>query len=276
MKKILFPTDFSENAQNAYVYALHLAKKLHASITTVHSYLPVHVPAEVMHHTVTDLTELHELSEMDNYQQAAQKMHQSAVKEHLENIEVNHQMEQGSMVDVVLQAVVSESPDLIIMGTKGASGLFGKIIGSNTAAIIGSAPVPVLAIPENAQYHPIQKMVLATNFEELQESAIAKAIEYARVLDAELHCVHVNVAHNPFLSERMSKLCSTFMNTPKLSFEVIDASDILIGIDRYIQEKGMDMLVMQTHRRTFFQKIFNTSYTRQMAFHVNIPLLAFK
>ena len=39
MKNILFPTDFSENAKKAYIYALHIAEQLGASITTLHVYV---------------------------------------------------------------------------------------------------------------------------------------------------------------------------------------------------------------------------------------------
>jgi nucleotide-binding universal stress UspA family protein len=42
MKKILFPTDFSETSNNAFVYALQLAKNIDAEVVTLHVYeLPV-------------------------------------------------------------------------------------------------------------------------------------------------------------------------------------------------------------------------------------------
>jgi len=62
MKKILFPTDFSENSKNAFVFALHLAKSIHAEIITLHVYqypqvnymeIPVYLPEM---YEVTDLT----------------------------------------------------------------------------------------------------------------------------------------------------------------------------------------------------------------------------
>ena len=40
MKKILFPTDFSDTANRAFLYALHLAERLSASIVTYHIFLP--------------------------------------------------------------------------------------------------------------------------------------------------------------------------------------------------------------------------------------------
>ncbi len=283
MKKILFPTDFSANAQNAYSYALHLAEKLDANITTLHAYLPIHVPANVMASTVGELTEMQKMEEWSRYEKAAKEMHEKAVERGLEKVEVNHVMEEGSAIEVIKKVAMDEKADLIVMGTKGASGIIGSLIGSNTATMIEEADIPVLAIPHNAKYHPIQKMAIATDFENLEENAILKAIEYAELFDAELHCIHVNVAHNPLLGERMAKLCSSFADTPKLSFEIIDTEDnlssvedVLEAIDKYVNEKNMDMLVMQTHKRTFFQKLFTVSYTKKMAFHTDVPLLTFK
>ncbi|MGB1242705.1 MAG: universal stress protein [Chitinophagales bacterium] len=283
MKTILFPTDFSENAQNAYTYALHLAEKLNASITTLHTYLPIHVPANVMANTVGELSEMQQMEEWGSYEEAAKRMHEKAVTEHLEKVEVNHILKEATAVDAILQTAIDEKADLVVMGTKGASGLLGSLIGSNTARVIEEASIPVLAIPHNAVYRPIQKMAIAMDFDNLQENAIVKAIEYAERFNAELHCIHVNVAHNPLILERMSKLCSHFADTPKLSFEVLDVEDVkgsvedvLETIDKYVHEKNMDMLVMQTHKRTFFQKLFSVSYTKKMAFHTNVPLLTFK
>jgi len=276
MKKILFPTDFSANAQNAYTYALHLAEKLQANITTLHAYLPIVVPVNALGNTVMDLTEMQEMEEWSDYKRAAKTMHEKAVKEHLEEVGVNHLMEEGTAVDTVLEKAMLENVDMIVMGTKGASGLIGTLLGSNTALVIEKATVPVLAVPKNAQYRPIRKMAIATDFDELQEDAIAKALEFAKLFNAELHCIHVNVAHNPFLGERMSKLCSHFADAPKLTFEVLEGLDVLKTVDEYIHENDIDVLVMQTHKRTFFQKLFGVSYTKKMAFHTRIPLLSFK
>ena len=38
MKKILFPTDFSETANNAFIYAIHLAKSLEAELIVLHTF----------------------------------------------------------------------------------------------------------------------------------------------------------------------------------------------------------------------------------------------
>ncbi|MEZ4886905.1 MAG: universal stress protein [Chitinophagales bacterium] len=283
MKKILFPTDFSANAQNAYTYALHLADKLGASITTLHAYLPINVPANVMVSTVGELTVMQQMEEWADYEEAAKTMHEKAVTEKLESVEVNHEMEEGAAVDVIMETVEEEEIDLIVMGTKGASGFIGALIGSNTAEVIEQATVPVLAIPKNAQYRPIRRMAIATDFDKLQEDAIAKAVEFAQLFDAELHCIYVNTAHNPLIGERMSKLSSHFADTPKLTFEVLEGTDnlynvedVLETVNKYVHEKDIDMLVMQTHKRTFFQKLFTVSYTKKMAFHTDIPLLAFK
>lgn len=275
MKNILFPTDFSENAQNAYSYALHLAEKLQASISTVHSYTPIQVPVNAVQNTVAELIEMEELEQLENYRKAAVNMHQKAIKEHLENVEVKHDLRIGAVVDVILETTKFKQSDLVVMGTKGASGFLGNLIGSNAAAVIEGSTVPVLMIPEDAHYRPIRKMVIATDLDDLEEDAIANALEFAALFNAELHCIYVNVAHNPLIGERMAKLASDFADSPKLTFEILEGSDILEEINKYLKEKDMDVLAMKTHKRTFFQKLVGISYARRMAFNTDVPLLVF-
>ncbi len=278
MKNILFPTDFSENAQNAYSYALHLAEKLQASISTVHSYMPVQVPVDMLQNTVAELTEMEELEQLEAYKQAAITMHQKATKEHLESVEVKHDLQMGSAVDTILGIAETEQSDLIVMGTKGVSGFLGNLIGSNATAVIENARIPVLAIPQDARYRPIRKMAIATDLNDLndlEEGTIANALEFAALFNAELHCIYVNVAHNPLIGERMAKLASDFADSPKLTFEILEGNNILEEINTYLHEKDMDVLVMKTHKRTFFQRLVGISHTKRIAFNTNVPLLVF-
>ncbi|WP_297815056.1 universal stress protein [Segetibacter sp.] len=46
------------------------------------------------------------------------------------------------------------------------------------------------------------------------------------------------------------------------------------AIERYIKDNGIDMMIMTTHKRSLWKSIFNTSMTKEMAYHTNIPLLA--
>jgi nucleotide-binding universal stress UspA family protein len=52
--------------------------------------------------------------------------------------------------------------------------------------------------------------------------------------------------------------------------------DIDGAIDQYAAVCKADLLAMFTHELSFYEKLFDKSITRKMAFHSKTPLLAFK
>ena len=62
----------------------------------------------------------------------------------------------------------------------------------------------------------------------------------------------------------------------KIICKVIVNKNIDEAIDYYVAESNADLLAMFTHDVSFYEKLFNRSMTRKMAFHSKIPLLAFR
>ena len=80
MKKILFPTDFSENSLHAFVYALHMAKKLHAEILTMHVFpIDLNVFSEYSA-ILSENYDINEWSDFENYKSEVPKLRQLAEK----------------------------------------------------------------------------------------------------------------------------------------------------------------------------------------------------
>ena len=86
MKKILFPTDFSAPANNAFVYALQLADKLNASITTLHafSHPEIHIERGGIHpEALEHVYESIDMDEFENYRDSIPALRDIAEKENL-------------------------------------------------------------------------------------------------------------------------------------------------------------------------------------------------
>jgi len=275
MRTILFPTDFTDNAKNAYVYALHLAERIGANITTLHVYPPMSVYAEQLPNVTKNVGVMKEET-FEKYQVAATIMYEEAVNEHLGNVKVNHVMIEGEEVAAtILEVANREEVDVIVMGTKGANAWKELLIGSNTAKVIEQTTCPVWAIPEGTLYKPIKKIAYATNFEYLEEEIIAQAIQFANLFNAEMHCVHINVSHTDYAQKQMERFTRAFAHKKNTYFEIIEDLYILSGLDKYISNEKIDVLAMLTHKRNFLDKLFTVSYTQKMSFHINVPLLAF-
>lgn len=277
MKKILVPTDFSLCAENALEFAVQTAKLFPASLVLLHAFdLPSTLQADYMG---VNLDFRQKQWEEDQKQMEQLKMN----IEVMHNVLVDIRLVAGTVKDVLGELLNSEEEfDLILMGTSGAGGLMGKLWGSNTADVIARSHVPVLAIPRDYKWRKPEKFLLATgNFE--KEPAILDTIFEL----AALYMAHVDVAvftnekdelavfleherNAPYYREMLTKKYSEYdMTTTQLSGKRLERS-----LEEYIDKRRVDVLVMITYKKDFWDRLFHGSHTRNMSFHTKVPLLA--
>ena len=141
MKTILIPTDFSKNATHALNYAIDLAQHENAKIILLHSYhidyTNGYVSANLIEKEVKDAEQ--------NSATHLKSLYTKVI--HAGNIQCECVSRQDLAVDAILTTIKEKNVDLVVMGTKGASGVTGAIFGSNTARVIEKATCPVIAVP---------------------------------------------------------------------------------------------------------------------------------
>ncbi len=273
MKTILIPTDFSKNSDNAVHFALELNKKLKAKALLFHSYV---VPAFASDMPVVIPSD----DELKTIAQKGMKNLKEKLQAEYPGMEIETMILDGYAEDEIVAATADKKTDLVIMGTQGASGLREVLIGSITAAVMEDTACPVLAIPENAAFKGLHKMVFATNYAENDFENIENVIDIARKFDAEVILLHISngdldTAYEFAAIETFKERIKEDSKYEKVSFKLLESRDVIDGLNFYLDEVRADMLAMSMHHRTFFQKIFNRSKTKRMAFHTHIPLLAF-
>ncbi len=276
MKTILFPTDFSNAARNAFIYALRFAAKINANITTLHVYELPHIDGVSLPNTLREIYDSIDLEEFENYRDKVPALHEIAEAEGLGNVPVNHILEEGKTVSTILRTAKKEDVDLIIMGTKGATGLKEVFIGSVTGAVLEKASCPVLGIPENAIFDGrIDNIAMTTNFKEEEELALRKMLAFAGLFQAKIHCVNIDMKHTEPLLHKMDTLKANFAGTPNINFEVLDSTDFEETLSGFLHQKQIDVLAMLTHeRKGFLERLFNYSLTKKMVYHLDTPILA--
>lgn len=278
IKRILFPTDFSEAADRAFLYALLLADAWEATITTFHVYQPVdravatHLPI-----TMQRIYESVELETFENYRDSIPALREIAAQNGFEEVALQHVMlESEAVIDSILQGAEKEQADFIVMGTTGARGLKEIFLGSVAGEVLASAVCPVLAVPERSTFDGrLDRIAFTTNYQEEEKKALDQLLAFAAPFDAGIHCINVDTSHTHFYHQRMNKLRDTYADYEQLHFEVLDGVDIIEEITGYLETHPVDMLAMVTHRRTFLQQLFNYSKAKQMAYHSSTPILSF-
>ena len=61
----------------------------------------------------------------------------------------------------------------------------------------------------------------------------------------------------------------------KIKLDTVDGADVKEGIDHYLEEKQVDLVVMSTHKKTILERLFMQSNTKLMAMQTKVPLLVY-
>lgn len=273
MKKILAPIDFSDNSKNALDYAIELAKKLKARLILMHSFHPS------MAESMSDAYKLIRDKDMKEKEDTL-KMWKAAVKKSNKSLNCQTIFTGGNPAEEIIQAARKNKIDLVVMGTKGASGLREVFIGSNTAKVIGEVACPVFSIPQDYQYRAFKRIIFATNYNDSDVASIRFLVQLAKLYRAELKIVHV------VDGERMDgyedDMLDYFIGQVKksieyknMNFHLLKDSNIKKSLSDFIRQNNIDLFSLSTEKKTLFEKLFNSSLTKQFAYHTQMPLLAF-
>ncbi len=275
MTTILFPTDFSTNANHALEYAVNIANATGASIHLLHVYTPLVSPANSIHAFITDETD-------DIKKTATEKLAVlcKAIQEEYPGIVCQPHVAIGETVETILDTALEYKSDMIIMGTRGASNLTKILFGSNTSSVIEGSKSPVLCVPSNSVCNNPKKMLFATNFSPLDMHEIQKLVPIAKAFNSEIIVGHVDVSLDEDSEEsnemkNFTKDAIRATGYSKISFRLVNDHNVSMGLDKIIEESGIDLFALSTHKRSWFEKFTNPSLTKKISHYATIPMLAF-
>ncbi|HAS18298.1 MAG TPA: universal stress protein [Nitrospiraceae bacterium] len=141
--KILFPTDFSESAENASRYALSLAKKYGSKVYVIHVIEPFTYTTEF------GLDFSAQLKEMEA--SARRLLDDVAASIKKNNLDVESVLITGEPFVEIIKYARKEQVDLIVMATHGRSGIEHMLMGSVAEKVVRKSPCPVLTIKKSGQ-----------------------------------------------------------------------------------------------------------------------------
>jgi nucleotide-binding universal stress UspA family protein len=275
MKRILVPTDFSNNAAKALDYAAMIAHSVGSDLFLLNIYIPPVSRRNIVSPLLAEET-------ADAQKVALDKLNNSAldVRRKYPSMKYETYTAVGEVTDEIIRIVEEKDIDLIIMGTQGANQLIKKLLGSQTAEVIEKAPCPVLAVPENAKFNIPRRIFFATDYVYDDIEGAKQLAELARSFDASLTFAHIITGETETKQEH--DLLKTFTEKirsstgyPNISFKIIEDKTVAMGIDYLVEKEKADVIALTTQRRSFLNKFINPSLTQKLAHHISIPLLAF-
>jgi nucleotide-binding universal stress UspA family protein len=278
MKTILVPIDFSANSKKAMDYAALLAQKLDMRIILLHAYHPSKAEKITNSYKLwTEKTLLGTPEEMEfelsAWCHSIRSMKDAPVCSSI--------FIKCDLLDEISYMVETHAADLVIMGTKGASGLKEVFIGSNTARVMQLVSCPVIAVPETYQYTGIKKIVFATDYHERDIACICFLVRFARKFNAELMVVHMldgelKPTYEADLLRYFQEEAEKAIGYGKLNFNVLKAEDVGLSLNDLIKMENVDLFALSMNERQIKGSVFGHGLSWKLAHHIQIPMLAFQ
>lgn len=270
MKKILVPVDFSETSENALDYAVEIAQAGKAKLALLHVYLsPVFV---------SDTFNMLPTSEQmeTNFLKRLEKLRQKILEKH-KDLEVSCYCVAGIPVDEIDCYAQAKDMNLIVVGTQGTGYLEEKIFGSTAASLIRKASCSVMTIDKGVRFRVPDRILLATDFVETDTTSLLNPLkELAGLFSSHLYIL--NVVKRNVIKSSASEIAAGFELDHSLkhfhhTFFYSKHEDVVEGINEFVDQHKMDMIVMIPHRHSIISRLFSEPHTYKMAFHSKVPLL---
>lgn len=270
MKTILVPTDFSNNANNALKYANDFALTTKSKIVLLHAYKPLVGKYNIIPGIVAE--------DIATQKKSSQNKIETLRNKYL-NVLSKGLVKIGEPVGEIVGTADEIKSQLVILGTHGASGLKRVLFGSNTSKVISKSYVPVLAIPQRYRFKKINTIVYATDLNNTINE-LKHIIPIAKQLDATIEILNLDYKYNKN-DDRKSKIEKQIKSLSYKKIRLVEQKatiehTMIDQIKKYLVKSKPQILVMFPEDKGWFDKLFISSKTEELANQLKLPLLSIR
>jgi nucleotide-binding universal stress UspA family protein len=265
--KILIPTDYSMLSRKAAEYAVSLSANLDAEYIILHC---DNVPRP-SYSFVNKLDEILREEALKTGNEFAESVRRTTGID----AKITCDFAVGDPIEVLEEYSTKHKVDLIVMGTKGESVVKNRLFGSTAAGVLEHISCPTIFVPSQAELNKPESIAFATDLTNIEEE-MAELITFAQFFNATINVVHVypDMIDPSTFDEEATKLeLIAGTNYPNITFNAVMDSDIISGLDRFVESDKPDLIAMFTYKTGVLEYLFNTSYTEEMTMHSKTPLL---
>ncbi|WP_273565649.1 universal stress protein [Maribacter halichondriae] len=162
------------------------------------------------------------------------------------------------------------------MGTKGASGLKAVAMGSNTGNVITKVKCPVLAVPEDTEYHRPKEIAFPTDYHLSYDIKVLEAIkEFALVNSSSVRFLYISKAGEELTMEQTKnqEYLGDYFSGTEHSFHKVTGEKLETAVQCFTESRDIDMVVMVAKNLNFLQRILFRPTVEKISYHTTIPFL---
>lgn len=274
MKKIILPTDFSENAYNAAKYAVQLFKGVTTTFYLLHTYTPAFFRAENLASSpikedLEDQNHTIAMAQLKELQQRLQK----------EFITTEHTFVTRAVFNTLPQELhnlsESEKADLIIMGTQGATGIIEELLGTNTTEVMRRTECPLIVVPAGFEYKFHKEIIFPTDYEiDYKKEQLQQFLDISVNQNSSIEVLHVSSGHDLSTEQlRNKQKLDGLLAQTSHTFHSLPDQGVIEAINSFQVDKPSAILVMIRNKHTFLERLFFEPIIKKIGLQIDIPFM---
>lgn len=268
---ILVPTDFSNNAWSATVYALNLYADQECAFYFLNSLSLSHADSRTYITTrfIDTLTEtsIKELNEVK-----ARAIQLNNAKHSFEVLSTSE-----DIIPALQRAVKLHQIDLVVAGTKGATGVSKYFLGSNAVKMIENLEVcPLLAVPEAYAFKAPKHIAFPTDFNRVYDPKELQALlDFADLFKAHIYVLHINLQEElTDVQQSNMRALQSHLENNEHTFHWMDKTGTKSAeINEFIDDFKIDLLAMVNYKHSFIENIMKEPVIKKIGFKLTVPFL---
>ena len=288
IRQILVATDFSDTAESGVEWAAKAAFDHGAKLRLVHGLL---LPSPT-----TDFVAPSPAFSEELQRAALERLDEAGERARMWGVEVETDLRPGLPSQVIVEAAAEHGADLVVIGTRGLSGIRHLLLGSTAERVVQRARCPVLTVHSGDidKHRLIRRILIPTDFSSSAEKVLESAVVLMGERREEAEICILNVYNLPFeytaygaiptsvhylmdvkgqADEELEKLAAPLrasgLNVTTTSVEGYPPDQIVKMADDF----GADLIAMGTHGRSGVAHLLLGSTAERVVQHAHCPVL---
>ncbi len=274
MKRILVPIDFSQKATYAAKVASQIALLTQSELYILHILdVPKNIVDPVSYSEFEDVK-----GKMLYIKKTQERFSKFKKSDFFKDVDVKGILTYYDSYKGIIKEAKKYEIDLIVMGSKGTSGLDEILIGSNTEKVVRNSDIPVLVVKNDIDVFNIKNVVFASDFNLRFQTTFQSIIDFTETFDATLHLLRVNTIQTFETSKKIEKTIEEFTKGYKIDHckkVIYNDYSIEEGVLNYADKVNADIIAINTHKRRGLAHLFG-SISRDVSNHAKLPVITFK
>lgn len=273
MKRILLPTDFSDTSLEAINYALVVFKDIECTFFLLHTYNPPIYQTEYLLGSpgligLGDVMKETSLTKMEKLKARLENQYKNSNHTFIVHTAFN------TLVNEVMETIASEKIDIVVMGTKGATGAKEILFGSNAVHVIKQSKCPVIVVPPNFKYEAPKEILFPTDYEiAYQKNRFKPLLSLVKLHKSRINIVHVRTGYDLNEDQKNNKKQLEKLLGSSSLFHEMPENELINAIHTFQLKTRINLLVMVQNKHTFFERLFIEPVIKKLGLHITVPFM---